>query len=261
MMKSTFLILLLWMGWPCAFAQKGPAARLISVTTNKTTSLVFPSSIGSVDRGSERIIVQKATGTVLRVKADTSFTDTTNLTVITTDGKLYSFLVCYSPSPQQLTIDLGAGENINQDTSLASFARKVSKAFNRLYGIRYGSGKVWLSLLGIYTNGELIGCKLKIENGSPLSFEIGRISVMVGGKHRGRRRASHEQELPILLSDIPVQLIRERQAGLVVILLPKSGLSPGQALQLQVQEKGGERHLSLSISNRFILSAYLIPSL
>lgn len=258
-MKVLYLISLFSVISILVQGQQQPAARFIGVTTNKTTSLVFPSPISSVDRGSDRILVQKATATVLRVKADTSFSDTTNLTVITTDGKLYSFLVGYAVSPAVLTIDLGAGNNISQDTLLLALSRKVINATNLLHGIRYGSGKVWFSLLGVYTNGEVIVCKLKIENNSTLLFEIGQISAVVSGRHKGKRRATHEQGLPILLSDMASQLIRGRQAALAVVILPKSGLSPGQALQLLVLEKGGERHLALSVSNRFLLNAVLIP--
>ena len=233
-------------------------ARRLEVSMNKTTSIVFPSSINSIDRGSDRIIVQKSTGNILRVKADSSFADTTNLTVITVDGKLYSFLVSYAASPRELTIELNVAVNILQDTGLLSFARKIKATENHLHGVRFGSGKVWLSLAGVYTNGDIIGCKLKIENTSPLSFEIGRITATLNGGHATKRRASHEQDVDILLTDLEMPLIREKQAGIAVVILPKAGLAPGQILQIGIQEKGSERHLKLSIPNRLLLSAYLI---
>lgn len=234
-------------------------ARYLQVTMNKTTNLIFPASISSVDRGSERIVVQKSTANILRVKADTLFTDTTNLTVITGDGKLYSFLVSYAPSPAFLNLDLGASENIHQDTALLSFARTVMSCGNYLHGVRFGVGKVWLSLGGIYTNGQIIAVKLRIENGSPFSFEIGRIRAVLGALRSTRRRAVQENEIAILLTEMEIPLIRERQAGTAVILLPKSGLKPGQSLAIHIKEKGGERDLLLTLSNRFILNAFLIP--
>ena len=78
----------------------------IEVTYNKTTNIVFPASILSIDRGSKDIIVEKATGVnnILRVKADSKDFEETNLSVITNDGKLFSFLVKYSNRPIYLTI-------------------------------------------------------------------------------------------------------------------------------------------------------------
>lgn len=253
------LLILFSCSWFALCGQSIIQPKYLQVTSNKTTNLIFPAQISSVDRGSECIVVQKSTGNILRVKADSLFKDTTNLTIITTDGRLYSFLVSYSASPAFLNIDMGAAENTIQDTSMLSFAQRVKRSVNYLHGIRYGAGKVWLSLLGVYSNGQIIACKLKIENSSPLSFEFGRIGAAVGAARKGRRRAAQEIELPILLIDSETSLVRERQAGVAVILLPKTGLAPGQALQIYVREKAGERHLRLILSNRYLLNAFLIP--
>src|SRR5689334_10024769 len=70
----------------------------LEVSYNKTTHLVFPLSIISIDRGSASILAQKAPGVenILKVKADQKAFEETSLNVITSDGKLYSFLVCYN---------------------------------------------------------------------------------------------------------------------------------------------------------------------
>lgn len=259
MMRKEIMLISLFLLSSALSAQIVVQPSKLEVTVNKTTNLVFPAAISSVDRGSERIIVQKFTGNVLRVKADTSFSDTTNLTVITSDGKLYSFLVSYAASPVVLNIDLGAAKDINLDTAILGFATTTLSMINWLHGVRYGSGKVRLQLMGIYTNGNLIACKLRIENNSPLSFEIGRIAAQLGSSQTVKRRASQELTVPILLVRVEATLIREHQSVVLVLVLPKTGLAPGKKLQVQMQEKGGDRFLSLSISNRYILNAYLIP--
>src|SRR3954465_2162110 len=76
----------------------------LQITYNKTTNLVFPYTIKSVDRGSPDILVQKAryADTILQLKAGREGFKETNLSVVTTDGKLYSFLLQYVPSPARL---------------------------------------------------------------------------------------------------------------------------------------------------------------
>lgn len=231
---------------------------IIEVTTNKTTSLVFPSAIVSIDRGSEHILVQKSTVQVLKVKADSVFADTTNLTVITTDGKLYSFLVVYRSSPTVLTFDLGAGKNILNDTLLTALTQKVRAADHRLYGIRYSSGQVLIRAQGIYTNGNVIAVKLRIDNRSTLSYEIGGVSALVSGGRTAKRRAVQDREVAILLTDKATNTVREKQSLVVVVIIPKAGLVPGQSLQIHVQEKGSERHLHLELPNKYILNAILL---
>src|SRR6266487_5764395 len=78
----------------------------LNITCNKTTNLIFPFSIVNVDRGSKDVLVQKVTGAenILQVKADKPNFSETNLSVITADGNLYSFVVDYLNEPSQLNI-------------------------------------------------------------------------------------------------------------------------------------------------------------
>lgn len=82
--------------------------KSLTISYNKTTSLIFPFSITSVDRGSKDVLAQKARGVenVLQVKAGRKDFSETNLTVITADGVLHQFMVTYSdtPSTQAMTI-------------------------------------------------------------------------------------------------------------------------------------------------------------
>jgi len=86
----------------------------LAIAVGKTTNLIFPFGIKSVDRGSRDVLVQKAKGleTILQVKAATACFEATNLTVITTDGKLYSYSVSYDESTTQLNLDYTKGNSI-----------------------------------------------------------------------------------------------------------------------------------------------------
>ena len=78
----------------------------MEITFNKTTNLIFPYSVKSVDRGSKDILVQQPKGTenIIQIKAGKPKFTQTNLSVITIDGKLYSFIVDYTSQPNQLNI-------------------------------------------------------------------------------------------------------------------------------------------------------------
>src|SRR5689334_3832150 len=84
----------------------------IQVTLNKTSSIVFPAVITSVDRGSRDILAQKAKGVnnVLQLKAAKPNFRETNLTVITGDGVLHHFTVRYSQDPSSLTVNVNQPE-------------------------------------------------------------------------------------------------------------------------------------------------------
>lgn len=236
----------------------GQKVQRLEVSVNKTVSLLFPAAIVSVDRGSEHIVVQKATVNVLKVKADSAFTDTTNLTVITSEGKLYSFLTYYNLSPPLLVIDLGIGNNVLKDTALAAMASHIKEKESKLHGVKFSSGKVLLACEGVYTNGELLAFKLRIDNRSSINYEIGAMQVVVSGGRSGKRRAVQEHDIPILLTDIERYTVREKQSSLLVIIIPKAGLGADQTLQIHLQEKGSDRGLHLGIPNLHLLNATLL---
>ena len=74
----------------------------MEVTYDKTSHLIFPTAIRYVDLGSEYLIAGKAEDAenVLRVKATVrDFEPETNFSVITNDGRFYSFNVYYSSYP------------------------------------------------------------------------------------------------------------------------------------------------------------------
>ncbi len=178
--------------------------------------------------------------------------------MVTTDGKLYAFLVHYENAPQNLTINLARNENVTRDTSLVSLARKTIALKNYLHGIRCSEGYVRLSVLGIYTTGELVLCKLKVENTSSLSFEIGGLQVYSKDLQIGKRRASQDRLVDPLLSFKPQTIVRQKSSQVVVIILPKPALNYSKSLRIDLGEKDGERNLSLSIRNKFLLNAILL---
>lgn len=234
------------------------APRNLQVTVNKTTNLIFPSSIASIDRGSEHIIVQKSLNNILKVKADTSFTDTTNLSVITTDGKLYSFLVSYHASPELLNMDLGAGEVVTRDTALWNIASNANASRNNLYGLNYSIGQVQLSIVGIYAKEDKLVCKLRIENNSSFTYEVDKFRFYISAKNAGKRKAIQESEITSLLIQPGAALVRERQSVLIAVVLPKIAVGSGKVLRITLYEKNGERHLILKLPSKFILNAPII---
>jgi conjugative transposon TraN protein len=66
----------------------------LEVTYDKTTHIIFPSSVRYVDLGSPNLIAGKADGAenVIRVKATVkNFREETNMSVITESGSFYTF--------------------------------------------------------------------------------------------------------------------------------------------------------------------------
>src|SRR3954470_2077335 len=82
----------------------------IEVAYDMTTHIIFPNEITYVDLGSSDIISEKAEkiGNVLKVKAQKRLFTKTNMTVITSDGKYFAFMVYYATNPRALNIKLSS---------------------------------------------------------------------------------------------------------------------------------------------------------
>ena len=99
----------------------------IELPYNKTVSIIFNSPVRSVDLGSRSIIADKAADVenVLKVKATQLGFNETNFSVITADGKFYSFVASYNEAPAILALNLSG---LPLEPSGGIFARKASPA-------------------------------------------------------------------------------------------------------------------------------------
>jgi len=238
----------------------------LSVGFNKTTNLIFPFPLKSVDRGSQDIIVQKAKGVtnILQVKADREGFPETNLSIVTTDGKFYSFLVNYNQNPDTLNLSFAAdslkrgdrsilaGEELDAESfELLKHAVEGKKSFLHLHKSQQ---RVDLALSGIYLVNNAMLFSFKVRNKSLVGYvpEFTRFSVV--DKRRAKRTAIQEREI-IPLYGREGNAIGGSQSVSMVVAFEAFTIASSQELLVQIGEKNGGRLLQLHISARRLLKA------
>lgn len=258
-----------------------PASALIGsykleVACNKTTHLLFPFSIISVDRGSESILAQKANGVenILRVKGGVKNFEQTSLSVITSDGKLYSFLIDFSPMPAYLNINLGSiasvgkqepssacfepAPAISNEVTLASLVQAAQKAKRNIYRLRKEKQGVSAEVDGLYIKDDMMLFRLQLENSSVINYSIDQFRVYMRDKKGGKRTAVQEQELQPLHRAGDTALIPHHSGHPVVLALPKFTIPDGKFIAVEITEQNGGRNLQLKIKNRHLLKTKLL---
>lgn len=150
-MKRIFYLLFTMLCFEGA-AQPLSIKERISLSTAKTVSLIFPSHVQSIDRGSDLIIVQKATENIVKVKAVKDSFPETNLTIITADGKLYSLILDFKKDPSILVWNFNDSSSIKTQHPMEVLINRVRQSKNHLPGMKYRSGQVSLQWLGWYIN-------------------------------------------------------------------------------------------------------------
>lgn len=274
-MKSftiTFICLLL--GVSHANAQTAEAeqpiiqALPIEVTFNKTTSILFPTVIKSVDRGSRDILAQKASGVgnVLQLKAGRENFPETNLTVITADGVLHHFTVNYSKQPITQTVRIGSADSDSSlifqnkltEAELDNLSRSITESKRAIYSISESSNKVGLALLGIYIKDDVLFFRLRITNKSNIGYDVDLLKFYIRDKARIKRTASQEIELKPIYSSGESKTIPGKSSSEIVFTLNKFTIPESKYLTIEVFEQNGGRNLDLKIKNKTIVNARLI---
>lgn len=255
-------------------AQSIPS-RPIEIAFSKTTNLVFPFEIKSVDRGSKDVLAQKAGGieNVLQLKAARQDFDETNLTVITSDGKLYSFLVNYADNPSALNLSFGPAEENRTEKAIRFSDQKINAAEVEFTAGQVAGAKrkapfkkderfgVALELNGLFVKDDVIYYRLGLENDTHISYDIDQLRFFIRDQKKARRTATQEVEVkPVYVLGATDKISGKTQQA-VVFALPKFTIPDQKYLAIQLMEKNGGRHLALKIHNKTIVRAEPIGSL
>lgn len=247
-MKSFFCLLCI-----AALIGSSEAQIPICISTDKTTSLVFPYPISHVDRGTQSVLAQpvKDVPTILLVKAGVKDFSETNLSVVTEDGSLYSFAVCYENNPARMVYHLP----VNQKATTASYANSILDNPSLMNKIRDYKWNMISRVKGIYIKQNVIYYQLSLENKSPINYDIDLIRFYIRDKKKGKRTAIQEHELkPLYIAGNSSQ-VNANGSNSLVFALEKFTIPDGKYLAIQIMEKNGGRHLFMKVGNRKIMQA------
>lgn len=92
----------------------------LQLNDNKYLFIKFPAEINYADMGSYDLMAEKCLNKILKLKATTPHFDKTNLSVVTTDGKYYSFIVEYYSNPSYIAVDMANVKDSIMSTDIIS---------------------------------------------------------------------------------------------------------------------------------------------
>ncbi|AZB17550.1 conjugative transposon protein TraN [Chryseobacterium indologenes] len=260
-------------------------ARLIpfrmEVTYNKTSHLLFPSPIRYVDLGSDLLVANKAEpiGNVLRVKSIVrDFEEETNFSVITEDGKFYSFDAFYSPYPAVLSYDLlklqrdterqystdvlfeelkGSSSTLTE-LIMENLYQKSNRTIKHIVSKSYG---IQFSVRSLHVNDNKFYFTLEIENSGNVAYTIGWVNFKIVDKKNLKRTVVQDKLLEPIRGYFPTMTASDHSNMLGIYLLDQFTLLKDQILEIEILEKNGGRHQKVQLENKDLIHARLINSL
>jgi len=233
----------------------------LQIGFSKTTSIIFPYTIKSIDKGSAEVLVQKAKGVenILLVKAAKQHFFQTNLTVVTSDGKLYVFVLNYDDSCPDLNFKaenavaasrdvLFSLENENQKRTEQCAWSAYSKK-KKISGLKKSKYQIRLEVNGIFIQQNVLYLRVVFENKSKINYDIDQFRFFIRDKRKSKRTASQEIELEPLYATSSSSVIPYKSEIIKVYALEKFTIPENKYLTIQMIEKNGGRHLEVDINN------------
>ncbi|TQM21023.1 conjugative transposon protein TraN [Chryseobacterium aquifrigidense] len=253
----------------------------MEVTYNKTSHILFPSPIRYVDLGSENLIANKAgdIANVLRVKSSVrDFEEETNFSVVTEDGRFYSFDVFYSTYPDTLSYDLSKlertkeqqystdvlfeeldGESSSLTELMIKTLYEIPKRTIRHIGSKSFGIQFFLKSLYVY-EGKFYFI-IQIKNKSNLSFHIDFVNFKIADKKNLKRTVVQDKILSPLRTYPILSPVNFQSNGEYLFLLDQFTLLEDQVLEIELMEKDGGRHQKIQIENSDLVHAKIVEDL
>ena len=244
-----------------SFAQYLPKSIIpyrIDICLNKTSNLIFPEAIKSVDRGSGTVLAQKAAGVenILQIKAGEPNLSPTNLTVITADGHFYSFSVSYASNPTTLNycfVGDSSGKAMISDQPLAeaSFTATANAIKSRRHSIQKSSWEqsIKLSLTNIFMKDDLLWLEIGIRNKSLIPFTPAYARFFLQDLKTTKRTATQQNEL-MALHHTPLSNVSAQSSQAYVFAFTPFTIPYAKDLIIQWGEREGSRLLTLYINHQ-----------
>ena len=235
---------------------------LLSITFQKTTNLIFPYRIEKADIGSGDVIGHKDAilDNVLFLKANRKYFAPTNLSVYTSDGKFYSFIVRYTEDPDTLNLSFAnfqKSEPVSvdafKDARLDSDATQILQQPSFLHR-KTKSQEMTCILNGIYLKDHLIWFRIGIKNRSGIDYQTDYVKFCVRDKKTGNRTAMQESVITSAWRsqsiDVPGNGYKPYVFAFAAFTIAKQ-----KQLVIQMEEKMGGRTLTLPVRSKILLKA------
>lgn len=263
-------------------AQSTIESHSLEITYNKTSSIIFPAVIKSVDKGSRDVLAQKAKGVenVLQLKAARENFPETNLTVITADGAIHEFAIRFAKAPAQQVMTLAitplsrcgeagtvsansGGEALIFQTDMTEsdmerFSQAIIRAKKPLKPLREKQYKITLRLSSIHIKDNMIFFHLQLRNQSNIDYDVDFIRFFIRDQVKVKRTASQEVDVEPAYVFGEDKRVKGKSTQDIVYALGKFTIPDAKRLVIEMFEKNGGRNINLSIKNKTIVKAKLI---
>lgn len=241
-----------------------------------TTHIRFSGNLSYVDISAPSVmsaLIPDQNRNVLAIKAQGPFSTPASVTAIEESGRITTFYVIWSESPDRLVVDLqGPSDRIGKEPgasgrtysvaqarssggrdgapsvlSVLDVPRTVFHIFDRQFGVE-------ISCENVLVHDDVIYFVLSIVNRSGISYQSGTPTFMMESSRRsggrsGRKRSVVNDGTIVTARSMTGSLsVASGQSSRMALCFDKLTLGKGQMLGIYVYEEGGQRNLRMRLT-------------
>lgn len=240
--------------------------HVLPVGKEKMMYLIFPGKIIYEDHGSNNITVEKAEGVdnILSIKAKNNYTEDTNISVVTENGKFYTFTLRFSLNPEIYTFVIDKEEQqkvaILDEGELNTIQKKkIYEQINKMMflplKLRDKISGIKFEINNIFVYNNILFFRITMENETQINYTIDFMRMYIQDAKITKKTAIQQLEQNILFAyDYPDE-IPALEKRTFVVAVNKFTIPDKKRMIIEIQEKNGGRHFYFKIKNKSILRA------
>lgn len=243
----------------------------IYVNERAQTHLIAPEKIVYVDFGDTCIQVSKAENTenIVRMIATTdkpqAFPRQTNVSLATADGRFYTYNVDYFQEPPVFVYEIGEqrpaktpnvilSDNIIPAGERDQVIERVYNAKRNIYNMGIIRNKIVFSVNNIHIYDNLLLFTFCLENKTRVPYDIDYIRYYIIDKKTAKLTASQEVDQIPLFAERYMPRVEGHSSMKYVIAFNKFTIPDDKYFRIEINEKGGGRHVVFDLENKDVVN-------
>lgn len=243
----------------------------LPISEAKQMHLIFPSKIVYVDYGDSQITVEKADGVdnILALRAVSNFDADTNISIITEDGKFYTFNLFYTVNPKVISFVVNKPAQEKSRVALLdakelnsiqkeALRKKINQFPQTITNIKKSYAGMVFSVANIIIDRDILFFKFKLANLSNVDYSVEFIRFYLQDSKRKKKTAVQQiEQEPLFIFDLPNR-IEAHEVKNFTVALNKFTIPDKKELIIEIQEAGGGRHFYYKLTNKPIINAEIL---
>lgn len=236
----------------------------IPVGSDKNMFLIFPGKIIYEDHGSTCVTVEKAEGVdnIISIKATEQYETDTNISVITENGKFYTFSLNYTPNPEITSFVVDKAEQqkvaILDEGELSTDAKqKIHDAINKRLFLNLGmddkNSGIEFEINNIFIHRDLLLFRISLHNRTQIDYTIDFMRFYIQDAKISKKTAIQQLEQNVQFMFDYAENVPSHSKRTFVVALNKLTIPDKKRLIIEIQEKNGGRHFFYKLKNKDIM--------